>query len=88
MSLKSPQLVKTDIKKVGILFSGGPAPSANAVICSAADCFRRAGIEVYGFLNGYTHLVEYKAGDVLAEGVAYLRLDKMNLEGRRTEGGT
>lgn len=87
MSLKSPQIVKTDIKKVGILFSGGPAPSANAVICSAADCFRRAGIEVYGFLNGYSHLVEYKDGDVLAEGVAYIRLDKMNLEGRRTEGG-
>ncbi len=87
MSLKSPQLVKTDIKKVGILFSGGPAPSANAVICSAADCFRRAGIEVYGFLNGYSHLEGYKEGDILAEGVDYIRLDKMNLEGRRTEGG-
>ncbi len=87
MSLKSPQLVKTDIKKVGILFSGGPAPSANAVICSAAECFRRAGIEVYGFLNGYSHLVDFKDGDVLTENVDYIRLDKMMLEGRRTEGG-
>ncbi|MDO4573579.1 MAG: 6-phosphofructokinase [Planctomycetia bacterium] len=87
MSLKSPQKTTSDVKKVGILFSGGPAPSANAVICSAAECFRRAGIQVYGFLNGYSHLVDFKPGDQLNENVDYLRLDKMNLEGRRTEGG-
>lgn len=87
MSLKSPQVTHSSIQKVGILFSGGPAPSANAVICSAAECFRRAGIEVYGFLNGYSHLVDFQEGDQLEENVAYLRLDKMLLEGRRTEGG-
>ncbi|MDO4551041.1 MAG: 6-phosphofructokinase [Planctomycetia bacterium] len=87
MSLKSPQKHESEIKKVGILFSGGPAPSANAVICSAAQCFTRAGIEVYGFMNGYSHMVEFREGDVLKEDVDYIRLDKMNLEGRRTEGG-
>ena len=87
MSLKSPQVHSSDIKKVGILFSGGPAPSANAVICSAAQCFRRGGVEVYGFLNGYTHLIDYTEGYEFQEGRDYLRLDKMMLEGKRTEGG-
>ena len=88
MSLKSPQKKSSAIKKVGILFSGGPAPSANAVICSAAQCFAKAGIEVYGFLNGYSHLVDFKDGDSLSETNGdFVRLDKTNLEGRRTEGG-
>ncbi|MDO4571280.1 MAG: 6-phosphofructokinase [Planctomycetia bacterium] len=87
MSLKSPQLAPNGIKKVGILFSGGPAPSANAVICSAAECFRRAGVQVFGFLNGYSHLVDFEEGSPLEEGVDYVRLDQMQLEGRRTEGG-
>ncbi len=87
MSLKSPQKQASAIKKVGILFSGGPAPAANAVICSAAQCFKQAGIEVYGFMNGYSRLVDFAQGDQLTEGMDYLRLDKMNLEGRRTEGG-
>ena len=67
-SLTSPSRPNTDVKKVAILFSGGPAPAANAVIGGAALCFARAGVEVYGMLNGYSHLVEYKEGDVLEEG--------------------
>lgn len=85
--LASPKKVASDVKKVAILFSGGPAPSANAVIGSAASCFASGGVEVYGMLNGYTHLANFKDGNVLEEGVAYLRLDKMNLEGLRTEQG-
>ena len=83
----SPQLNNTNIKKVAILFSGGPAPSANAVIGSAALCFARAGVEVYGMLNGYTHLENYKPGDKLEEGVAYIRLDKDTSEGLRSSRG-
>ena len=85
--LSSPKLTNTNIKKVAILFSGGPAPSANAVIGSAALCFARAGIEVYGMLNGYTHLENYKTGDKLEEGVAYIRLDKNIQEGLRSSRG-
>jgi 6-phosphofructokinase 1 len=48
-------------KKVGILFSGGPAPAANAVISAAVSSFRRAGVEVVGFLHGYSGLVDYDA---------------------------
>ena len=35
--LSSPPRPKTDLGRVAILFSGGPAPAANAVIASAAE---------------------------------------------------
>ena len=85
--LASPKKPVSDVKKVAILFSGGPAPAANAVIGSAAACFQQAGVEVYGMKHGYTYLADYKDGDVLKEGEAYIRLDKENLEGLRTEQG-
>lgn len=47
--------------KVGVLFSGGPAPAANAVISAAVSAFRREGIEAIGFLHGYSGLLEYDA---------------------------
>jgi 6-phosphofructokinase 1 len=75
------------MRRVAVLFSGGPAPAANAVIASAASCFSRAGIEVLGMLNGYTHLVDYQPGDKLREGAAYVVLDHKDLEGKRTEQG-
>jgi len=89
-NLVSPQPPKTDIKKVAILFSGGPAPTANAVIGSAAICFARAGIEVYGFKNGYTHLANYQDGQQWEEGKQFLRLDQnefVSCEGFRTYQG-
>lgn len=46
-------------QRVGILFAGGPAPAANAVIGAAATCFRRAGWEAVGILHGYSALQEY-----------------------------
>ena len=85
--LASPKKPVSDVKKVAILFSGGPAPAANAVIGSAAACFQQAGVEVSGMKHGYTSLANYKDGDVLKEGEAYIRLDKENLEGLRTEQG-
>jgi len=85
--LSSPTKPTTDLKRVAILFSGGPAPSANSVIVSAAMCFSRAGIEVLGMKNGYTHLVEYKKGDQLEEGKAFTILDHKDLEGMRTAQG-
>jgi 6-phosphofructokinase 1 len=44
------------LKRVGILFSGGPAPGANAVIGAAASAFRRSGREVVGIRHGYAAL--------------------------------
>ena len=48
-------------KRVGILFSGGPAPAANAVIGAAASVLRRAGCEVVGIRHGYGALQSYDA---------------------------
>ena len=87
LPLSSPKLPKTDIKRVAILFSGGPAPSANAVIGSAVIAFDRAGIEVLGLKNGYTHLCNYKPGDELKEGVAFTILKAKDMEGVRSSGG-
>jgi ATP-dependent phosphofructokinase / diphosphate-dependent phosphofructokinase len=47
------------IRRVGIVFSGGPAPAANAVISSAAISFLEDGREVIGFFHGYSNLQDY-----------------------------
>jgi len=85
--LDCPSVPKTDLRRVAVLFSGGPAPAANAVIGSVALCFAQAGIEVLGIRNGYTYLMDYKAGQMLPEGKAYIRLDRMELEGVRSSTG-
>ncbi|NUQ62997.1 MAG: 6-phosphofructokinase [Pirellulales bacterium] len=85
--LSSPPRPKTDLRRVAILFSGGPAPAANAVIASAASCFSKVGIEVLGIRNGYSQLMEYKPPSRLEEGVAYAILDHRDLEGARTSSG-
>ena len=48
-----------DIRRVAIVFSGGPAPSANAVISAAATSFMEDGREVVGFFHGYSNLADY-----------------------------
>lgn len=76
------------IQRVGIVFSGGPAPAANAVICSAVMCFRRQGKEVLGFRHGYSSLQEF--GDELAElsaGEHYFRFEDHHLRGLRNARG-
>jgi len=60
-----------DIKRVGILFSGGPAPAANAVISAAALSFLNAGVCVIGFLDGYENLERHSATTPLVEGTHY-----------------
>jgi 6-phosphofructokinase len=51
------------IKRVGIVFAGGPAPAANAVISSAAVSFLDDGREVVGFMHGYENLQQYHPVD-------------------------
>lgn len=50
-------------KNVGIVFSGGPAPSANAVISSAALNFIDRRIPIYGFFHGFEFLEKYDPAD-------------------------
>jgi ATP-dependent phosphofructokinase / diphosphate-dependent phosphofructokinase len=47
------------VKRVGILFAGGPAPAANAVISAAAISFLEDDREVVGFFHGYSNLQDY-----------------------------
>jgi len=47
------------IKRVALVFSGGPAPAANAVISSAAISFLEDDREVIGFFHGYSNLQDY-----------------------------
>jgi 6-phosphofructokinase 1 len=55
----SPARKGDHIRRVGIVFSGGPAPAANAVISSAAISFLDDGRDVVGFFHGYTNLEDY-----------------------------
>ncbi len=66
--LSSPAHPQTPIHRVGIVFAGGPAPAANAVISASADSFMRNNIEVLGILNGYSNLVQFMPDRPLQEG--------------------
>ncbi len=72
------------IKRVGMLFSGGPAPAANAVISAATLSFLNAGIEVVGFLDGYENLERFSEATPLVEGEHYICLDRNHVTGIRT----
>src|SRR3954470_1234248 len=49
------------IRRVAIVFSGGPAPAANAVISTAAISFLEDDRQVVGFFHGYSSLQDYNA---------------------------
>ncbi len=68
----------TSHKKVAILFSGGPAPSANAVISSVALSFINAKVPIIGFFYGFEFLEEYdhKNRYFLSPNVHYQVLDE------------
>ncbi len=74
---------KQGIKKVGILFSGGPAPAANAVISAAAMSFLNEGVEVLGFMEGYQHLASFHPESPLIEGTHYLNIRINEVSGIR-----
>ncbi len=75
-------------KRVGILFSGGPAPAANAVISAAVSSFRRAGWDAVGFLHGYSALTEFDENTrPLVEGTDYMLFRDDDLRGLRNERG-
>jgi len=85
--LSSPPRPSTPIRRVAILFSGGPAPAANSVIASAASCLSRNGIEVLGIRNGYSNLINYDPKEPLKEHAAFIRLDHKSLDGARNSQG-
>ena len=70
-------------RRVGIVFSGGPAPAANAVITSCVMAFRRAGIEVIGFRHGYAGLMEPE----IEEDTHWFKFEDHHLRGLRNRRG-
>jgi 6-phosphofructokinase 1 len=45
--------------RLGILVGGGPAPGINGVISAVTiEAIEEAGLEVYGFMDGFKHLVK------------------------------
>lgn len=76
-----------DINKVAILFAGGPAPAANAVISAAADSFLRDGKKVVGIKHGYSALMEYDGSQPLVEDQDYIMFTRQKLSRTRNEQG-
>ena len=71
-SLSRPPKGDHQFRRVAILFAGGPAPGANAVISTAATSFMRNGTEVVGMKHGYSSLAEYSADKPLVQGRDYV----------------
>jgi 6-phosphofructokinase 1 len=74
-------------QKVGVLFSGGPAPSANAVISSVALNFTDQKIPVIGFYHGFEYLENFSSEDrhSLIKDVHYINIksDIASIRNRR-----
>ncbi len=75
MAKKNP---KNPVRAIGILTSGGDCPGLNAVIRAVAKSVARRGVEIFGFLEGFTGLVENR----------YVRLGSSECSGLLTVGGT
>jgi 6-phosphofructokinase len=73
--------------RVGIVFAGGPAPAANAVIAAAASACKRAGCDVIGLLQGYSRIVDYTPGTDLLAGIHYKLIENRDLRGLRNARG-
>lgn len=73
-TLSPPARPDHTFKRVAILFAGGPAPAANAVISAAAASFLRAGVEVIGIKHGYSALSEFDGSTALEEGKDFIML--------------
>src|SRR3954466_6086064 len=86
-NLPRPATETPRIRRVAILFAGGPAPAANAVISTAAVSFLRNSIDVIGILNGYTPLVQFGEGYAMQEGRDYVKIDHRMLKRTRNSRG-
>src|SRR5688500_3829107 len=76
------------IKRVGIVFAGGPAPAANAVISAAAVSFLEDGREAIGFFHGYSSLQDYHPlNKRLMPGEHYRLLEEKDVRGIRNSRG-
>lgn len=82
-----PSNPERKFRKVAILFAGGPAPAANAVISTCAASFVRNGIGVLGIKHGYSSLAEYSPERPLQLGRDYIDIDLSVLRRTRNSQG-
>jgi len=85
--LARPQRPPHGFRRAAILFAGGPAPAANAVISTAAVSFLRNGVDVVGIKNGYSALAEFDPSRPLVAGRDYLPLTHEVLRRTRNRPG-
>src|SRR2546423_6848233 len=86
-TMARPPRMRHNFHRVAILFAGGPAPAANAVISTAAAAFQRNDIEVVGIIHGYSNLAQYSPEKPLVEGTHFVKLQSAMLKrSRNTQG--
>lgn len=78
---------ETYIRRAAILFAGGPAPAANAVISTAAASFLRNGVQVVGINRGYSGLIDYTPDEPLEAGKDFQLIDNRVLKRTRNTQG-
>lgn len=86
--MNSTTTVNGDVRRVALIFSGGPAPAANAVIAAAVTSYLEDGREVLGFFHGYSNLQHYDADKApLVADEHYRRFEEKDLRGLRNQRG-
>jgi 6-phosphofructokinase 1 len=86
-TLSPPARHGHNFKRIAILFAGGPAPAANAVISAAAASFLKAGVEVVGIKNGYLNLVEFDGSAPLIADQHFIQITHKFLARSRNKQG-
>jgi ATP-dependent phosphofructokinase / diphosphate-dependent phosphofructokinase len=86
-TLARPPKMLHNFRRAAILFAGGPAPAANAVISAAATAFLRNEIEVVGIKHGYSSLVNYTPSNPLVEDRDYVMVNHKVLGRTRNSQG-
>jgi 6-phosphofructokinase len=86
-SMSAPARPPHNFRRAAILFAGGPAPAANAVISAAATSFLRGGIDVVGIKHGYGQLAKFGPDNPLEKGRDYIMLDHAVLRRTRNSQG-
>ncbi len=86
-SVSTGSAAESGIKRVAILFSGGPAPAANAVISTAAVSFLRNGISVAGIRYGYSGLEQFGPDHPMVPDRDYIEITSKHLKRTRNTQG-
>jgi len=86
-TLARPPKPEHNFRRVAMLFAGGPAPAANAVISTAAVSFLRNDIQVLGIKHGYSSLAHFDVSQPMRPGSDYIIVDHKVLSRTRNSQG-